>query len=222
MLNTISNERTARIAFMKSPDSAVLDDFNNKLGKLSALANVSVISEAWGYAQTLDYQHPGQSKEFYLAHPLRVATLCIQLVEPASINGVVTSLLHNIQELSNVKEGAISELFGSEVASAITLLTVDRDLQWDDGYKNKYYKSISNADLFVQQVKILDKLDNLFLLCLNPSNEIRTKYLREIEKWLLPMSEDAMPTLTSYIHELIINNREIGHMPLELMESKVN
>lgn len=207
---------------MKSPDSTVLNDFSNKLAKLSALANVSVISEAWDYAQTLDYQHPGQSKEFYLAHPLRVATLSIQLIEPVSINGVATSLLHNIKELSNVKESEIAELFGSDVASAITLLTVDRDLQWDDGYKNTYYKKLSNASLFVQQVKVLDKLDNLFLLCLNPSDEIREKYLREIEKWLLPMATDAIPTLANYIHELIINNRELGHMPLELMESKVN
>ena len=218
-LNTIQAERASRMAFMRSPDSSVLDAFDREL---SNLANINAISKAWDYAQALDYRHPGQSKEVYLAHPLRVATLCIQLVKPLSINGVITSLLHNIQELSDIKESAISNVVGKDIASAITVLTVNRDLQWDDNYKNMYYKKISRASLFVQQVKILDKLDNLFLLCLNPSDDIREKYLREIEKWLLPMAESAMPTLSKYLHELIINNRAIGHIPLDLIETEVN
>jgi (p)ppGpp synthase/HD superfamily hydrolase len=218
-LNTIQAERASRMAFIRNPDGSVLEAFDREL---SNLANINDISKAWGYAQTLDYHHPGQSKEAYLAHPLRVATLCIQLVNPLSINGVITSLLHNIQELSDIEESAISNVVGRNIASAITVLTVNRDLQWDDNYKDIYYKKICSASLFVQQVKILDKLDNLFLLCLNPSDDIREKYLREIEKWLLPMAENAMPTLSNYLHELIINNRAIGHMPLDLIETKVN
>lgn len=214
ILKSIEIERESRMQFMRDPDGSVQAQFETVLSNGLSLTDKKTIADAWVYAQSLDYDHPGQNKAAYLAHPLRVATLCAQLVSPINVKGIVTSLLHNVQELSDVTEADIAAEVGVEVADAISVLTVDRSMQWDDDYKQEYYRKIANAGQFVQQVKVLDKLDNMFLLCLNPSDEIRALYLREIEKWLLPIAKQATPDIESYLQELIENNRIIGHKPL--------
>ena len=52
----------------------------------------------------------------------------------------------------------------------IKKLTVDRPRQWDWDYKRNYYEQISiSSEMSV--VKVLDKLDNLYLLSNNPNRE---------------------------------------------------
>lgn len=211
MLLDIEFERQSRMRFLSKPDDSVLARFDIELSKI---AEKKEILNAWQFAQILDYHHPGQSKDLYLAHPLRVATMFIQLAEPFNPLGVITALIHNIQEVTNISEQEIERAVNKEVASAITLLTVNRELQWDESYKNNYYEKISQSSTFIQQVKVLDKVDNLFLLCLNPDAKIRQLYLAEIEKWVLPIAKGVMPNICKYIESLIENNKYIGYKSL--------
>ena len=100
------------------------------------------------------------SSSTYLNHPLRVALLAITEAPTPTFDLIATSLLHNIKELS---EETFRNLFflPSSVVDAINLLTVDRSNSTLE-YKDYYYLSLS-SESFVAQVKILDKLDNLFL-----------------------------------------------------------
>lgn len=213
-LKTINQERESRISFLRQPDNSIVKEFTDTVLNQEDNTTQRRLNDAWDYALSLDYHHPGQSKEVYLAHPMRVAKLYSQVVRPMDVTGVITAMLHNVKEVSDVSDDELLSSVGEDVANAISTLTVEREIQWDAAYKNSYYKKIESSQLFTQRVKILDKLDNLFLLCLNSSEEIRKRYLDEIEKWVLPMTKKSLPELYDYMGEIIINNRRIGYRPL--------
>lgn len=210
-LDSFRAERASRMDFMRNPDCSVLNQFNHAVTLLDCSAVRCGLMRAWEYAQSLDYNHPGQSKELYLAHPLRVTTLYMQLSKPADEEGLITAILHNVIEVSGVSVDILVALFGEDVAHAIQLLTVDRKRQWDADYKKSYYLNIENSPAFVARVKVLDKLDNLFTLCLNPSDEVREFYLKEIDSWLLPLAQKVFPLKEDYIRELVSDSRRVGH-----------
>lgn len=210
-LGTIDAEREARVAFLRHPDDSAITRFDGAVLHIDSAEVRASLMRGWEYAQSLDYHHPGQSKELYLAHPLRVASLYLRIVRPIEEAGAVTAILHNVMEVTNVQVDELTRIVGGSVANAISTLTVDRERQWESEYKNDYYKKIEGSPEFVQHVKIMDKLDNLFVLCLNPSEQIRTMYLNEIEKWLLPMTRRALPQIADYLRELVKDNRRIGY-----------
>lgn len=207
----IQAEREHRLRLIKTPD-VVLDletEFNSRM---HGHAHYEIAHHAWQFANLLDYHHPGLDKSVYLMHPLRVAQMYLSLSEKPVAEGVVTALLHNVLELSGSHAGDIVKHAGENVAKAVELLTVNRDLQWDDDYKTAYYQNIYSSELYVRQVKALDKLDNLYMLCLNPSDQIRHMYLREIEKWVVPMVEKDLPELNAYFYAVYENAVRVGFL----------
>lgn len=214
MLETIEKERASRLSFLRKPDDSIVRVFADTVLRQEDDTTQRRLNDAWDYALSLDYHHPGQSKEVYLAHPMRVAMLYSQSVRPMDTTGVITAMLHNVKEVSDIPDDELLSSVGEDVANAIFTLTVEREIQWDAAYKNSYYEKIESSQPFTHRVKILDKLDNLFLLCLNPSDEIRERYLNEIEKWVLPMTKKSLPELYDYMCELVIDNRHIGYQPL--------
>jgi len=81
-------------------------------------------------------------------------------------------------------------------------LTVNRKHQWDLQYKYEYYLALNRNPQNCRIVKILDKLDNMYLLDLNDNELIKRKYLEEIEKYILPMTQADIPELYSYFETL--------------------
>ena len=214
MLGTIEAERASRLAFLRRPDDSVLRRFDAEALALESAQAKRELQRAWNYAQGLEYSHPGQGKAEYLAHPLRVTTLYMRLFRPADAAGVATAILHNVMEVTPVTRGELAAAASDAVAAAVETLTVDRARQWDDAYKTGYYRAIEAQAPYVPRVKILDKLDNLFLLCLNPSAETRERYLREIDLWLIPMARRAAPQLADYIARLVADCRRVGQVSL--------
>ena len=86
-------------------------------------------------------------------------------------------------------------------------MTVDRNRQWDWGYKDNYYRKISTSKE-MSIIKVLDKLDNLYLLSDNPSKKIKLLYLYEIEKFVLPLASTFIPKLVDNINSLVSFNRQ--------------
>ena len=210
-LGSIENERSRRIRFLRNVDGSTVAEFEQRVKQLDL---EKTVRQAWQFARSLDYHHEGLSKDAYLAHPLRVALLYLDLVGDIDPLGLKLALLHNVLEVSGMPPDALARELGRQLAQAIEVLTVDRSQQWDDDYKESYYRRIAESPLFVRQVKVLDKLDNLYILCLNPSDEIRGRYLREIEHWVLPLSRDAIPEISNYISDLVEDNHIVGHIPL--------
>jgi hypothetical protein len=59
-------------------------------------------------------------------------------------------------------------------------------------------------------VKIIDKLDNLFILGLNPDEEVRKRYLNEISNYILPLVKQFLPQLANYFENLVLFNQANG------------
>jgi hypothetical protein len=59
-------------------------------------------------------------------------------------------------------------------------------------------------------VKIIDKLDNLFMLGLNPDEAVRQRYLNEISHYVLPLVKQFLPQLANYFENLVLFNQANG------------
>ena len=210
--NLISEERLARLSALKIPDP------------LSLLASLEIALEAknilglepWiATAFNMNYNHPGQDSSTYFLHPLRVAKLYVENVVNPTKEGVILAIFHNALEVSTLTEKDLEDLLGRELAEDIKILTVDRKRQWDFSYKESYYAGIAKVELRVGQVKINDKLDNLYTLCLNPDSQIRENYLVEIERWIIPIAKTLVPTIHELLLALIVDNRKIGYRSIK-------
>lgn len=209
MENYIDQQRSIRIAQLRQPEPEKL---RNLLELKLAAAGISDAEHWIDFAFGIDYKHVGLSSPAYLMHPLRVAILNLESVEFPSKNGFVLALFHNILEVSTLTLPRLKELFGKTIAESIETLTVDRTRQWDWSYKQSYYNGILQSEDWVGQVKIVDKLDNLYTLFLNPDAQIRDKYLAEVERWVIPMAEQLLPAVVNLLIDLTkeTRNREYG------------
>ena len=189
----------------KTPDPCAPILWHQALNRVNDTESRNWLQKARHYSGSIKYHHLGLSSEIYAAHPLRVGAMALLTNNnPDSTAGVI-ALLHNVYEVTDILPKTISLEFGVAVSNAISVLTVDRGLQWDEKYKIKYYEAIENEGSSVMLVKVLDKLDNLFLIELNPSAEIRQKYLNEIYRWVLPMAEKVSKPIYNYM-ELLLNH----------------
>ena len=161
---------------------------------------------AYKFAQNIKYDHAGLSSEVYFAHPVRVASLAMLKNDKVNIDLGILGLLHNVNELSEHSNLFIEKKFGKKISNMINILTVNRDIQWDLDYKDSYYEKIDNGPLESRIIKVFDKLDNLFVLDLNPDKKIKTQYLNEIIKHVLPMAEKNTPYVYHYMKELVDYN----------------
>ena len=154
-------------------------------------------------AKNLDYCHPGLESKIYLNHPLRVANLIVQNLLNIDDILLATALLHNIKEVSpNQYQDGMKSL-PEEIKNAVEALTVDRSRQYERTYKIKYYLNIESYSPLASQVKVFDKIDNLFMICFNPDSEIRRSYLQEIEDFVLPLAK-------KYTNSNVINTLKLS------------
>ena len=211
-LQSISHERMSRLHSRRyrgvESESLLAESLASTADDLFATR----VRTAYAFARTLKYNHPGLSPTEYLAHPVRVALMALGMITPPESDAVVLALLHNVFELTDVASSEITARFGKQVTDAIQLLTVDR-AQDSRSYTCSYYQRLQGAPKWVRLVKLLDKLDNMFLLCLNPSKPIRDAYLADIEEYVLPIAELDLPHLVPYLSLLVDDCREIGFSP---------
>jgi len=197
ILGKIENERQKRINFLNSPKYKYINEIKKK-------------NSAFDFVDSLEYKHPGLTKIGYLAHPYRLTSIYKSYCK-WNIEGIVLAALHNVLEVSDVNPLLIIEKFGQNTYDAINVLTVDRKLEKDMQYKKEYYERIFSSKKYVGQIKIIDKLDNLFTLCLNKDDNSREEYIKEINIFLLPKIEAYVPNLKQYFELLIDDCITIGY-----------
>ena len=182
---------------------------------VSRLGSKDILIYANEFLLGLPFVHKGLSREQYCAHCYRVSTMALHFSEKnCEISGAI-GLLHNILEVSDVTTKNIQQEFGTEISSALSILKVERDLQQDKRYLEEYYNDIKYYSDYLPKVKVVDKLDNLFVLGLNPSDEVRNVYLQEIENYVVPMASEIDTELAEYFRKLIKYNKETGHFTKE-------
>jgi (p)ppGpp synthase/HD superfamily hydrolase len=208
-LGAIPEERSARLKSRADGGGEAAELFRAAVDRLAEVDTRARLEEAYDYAGSLAYHHPGLSAASYLAHPVRVAVMALQLDPDFEPDTGVIGLLHNVLEVSDATVHALRERFGDAVARAVSDLTVDRS-RTDPASISEYYGRLNAGPRPPRVVKILDKLDNLFLLGLNPDDRVRASYLAELELHLLPMVAEELPDLTGYFGELIGDCRTTG------------
>ena len=206
ILDTIENEKIRRVEELEDPQknfSMLVKDFS----KFATERDQKKIHDFYRLLLRFEYSHPGLDKLAYMAHPIRVARLYISYCENFRIETLKLALAHNLLELTGLDEEDLKQDSLKPISHMIKKLTVDRPRQWDWDYKRNYYEQISiSSEMSV--VKVLDKLDNLYLLSNNPNREIKFLYLDEIEKFIMPLANTFIPKLEGIISDLVIFNKK--------------
>ena len=206
ILDTIENEKIRRVEELEDPQknySMLVRDFS----EFASEKDQKKIHDFYRLLLKFEYSHPGLDKLAYMAHPIRVARLYISYCENFCIETLKLALAHNLLELTGLHEKDLSQDSLKPISHMIKKLTVDRSRQWDWDYKINYYEQISvSSEMSV--VKVLDKLDNLYLLSNNPNRKIKLLYLNEIEKFIMPLVSTFVPKLESIISDLVIFNKK--------------
>jgi len=212
ILEDIEKEIGKRLYALENPENETFSEniWNVGLKNLD-YSEQQYLTNILSFASSLDYNHPGLKPKVYLAHPIRVAGITVLLSQKTEkkILGTI-SLIHNVLEVSSITYEKLESEVGPLVGNSIKILTVERNLQDKSDYLNHYYKGIASTSHSLAVVKIIDKLDNLFTLGLNTNDEIRNRYLNEIENYVLPLVDYYLPDLTAYMYKLVTYNRENG------------
>ena len=203
ILDEFGIERQRRIQGLLESDPHALVLWRRAISTLVNDSDQARLSYAFDFASALKYRHIGLTSDIYFSHPLRVAGLAVLISDKQDVETGILGILHNVLEVSDVSLSKLSATFGNAIAEQIKILTVDRELQWDFSYKTNYYNQLMQGPLSARIVKIVDKLDNLFVLGLNPDASVRSKYLKEIEEFIIPMTATSLPAVTSYMRALV-------------------
>lgn len=210
----VENERHRRLLMDADPQSPakeiLLSILQTRLGPGSPLPDL--FSRALKWAQEIKYQHGSVPSSVYLNHPLRVTAILAKEMDVPDYETLATALLHNVLEVSDISKQELEDILGARVAEAIDALTVNRALQDDAVYKDKYYERIEATSAACARVKVADKLDNIYMLCFNPSEDIRHNYLNEIDRWVVPMARRVLPVLGERMEKASAEMRETGFL----------
>ena len=189
--------------------------FNIKLEE-NNLQDSKSIKKAIKFSKSLEYNHPGLKSEVYFNHPLRVACLLLDNLDFINDEIIITALIHNIFELTNLKPDDLKAIFSTSIIESLVSLTVNRDLQYDYVYKKDYYEKIINTSNSCAKVKIADKLDNIYMINFNPNQKKREIYLKEIETFVIPMAKKVSQNLYDELSEAFYICEKIGYLDKEL------
>jgi (p)ppGpp synthase/HD superfamily hydrolase len=210
ILGDLVVERRRRLQGLLVPDPHALVLWRCAFDSLTQDSDLKRLAYAFEFAKAIKYHHVGLTSDIYFSHPLRVAGLAILLSDMERVETGVLAILHNVLEVSDVSLDMLSAAFGGAISNQIQALTVDREFQWDSAYKKNYYEQLMQGPISARIVKIIDKLDNLFVLGLNSDAILRSRYLAEIEEYILPMTVTSLPTVTAYMRILVEDCRATG------------
>jgi hypothetical protein len=156
---------------------------------------------------------------YYAAHPIRVARFLVgwsvsradELGRERRIELLQAGLVHNAIEKKVLSREEAAARFGDWVADAVQTITVDRAAMATRAGVAAYYAALAASDPAVRALKIFDKFDNLFVICVHPDEAVRLAYIREIEEFLVPIIATTAPEIADYTTGLIESGRAIGH-----------
>ena len=185
------------------PDIKADNEWKVIIKKIEKNKNYKKVVLAYNFSKNLAYTHPGLDSNIYFYHPLRVCLLSTKIRQKLSSELMTLCLLHNIFETTDIDPSIISKIFGKKITTQLNILTVNRKNELKKNYKKNYYKNIKKANKNVIITKILDKLDNLYLLKENKNLMVKKRYLKEIEDFLMPLIRGNLENLYLYFKNLI-------------------
>ena len=212
---TIENDRALKIK------SLLIGNVEQEVSEFKEMLSKSDFSEEEiiEILYTLDFalvQTYGENpiNKYYVNHPIRVAKLSLMWlnsIKEKNFNLIIAALIHNALEKDIIPLEKLRSEYSQSVYNSITILTLDRSKEHDPDYIKKYYNELQKTDKYTQMLKVFDKLDNIYSLCLNPNGEVRSKYLQEIRDYIVPIINHHASFLSSYFNELINSKETTQH-----------
>lgn len=202
-------ERARKLESMRGTGEADEALLRGALSSRLPTADLSEVQRAIGYLR----RAAGEARRTnYFPHPVRVAWWLASRYPGWTGRGVVVSILHNLPEVHPPSLSAIRAEFGEPVARVLRALAVDRSDKSPAAVAG-YYRRLERAGREALAIKVLDKLDNLLVLGLNPDDGVRRAYLTEIERYILPACGRVLPALRPFMEELVGHARRRGFQP---------
>lgn len=170
-------------------------------------------------------QYYGESLlcKYYVSHPIRVTRFILEWMEhyhDKNIDLVVASLIHNALEKNIMSPYELEQQYGKWIKETIEILTVNREEQNTPGWSEEYYGGVAHLDKYGQLLKLFDKFDNIYALCLNPDSMTRNEYLDDIERYIRPILIAHSPHLEAYFDELVSSTKKLGYLSIEHFQKK--
>ena len=192
--------------FVSNDIRQALKEWNNTDSNHSPL-----ILSADRFLHTTFFAHNSLTREQYFSRCYRISTLALRSCDGNREVAGTLGLLNDFLQFSIISREEIEERIGSEISDALHKLQVQKDLQRDMTYLQEYYKKMESETFNLTRVKVLEKLDELFLLGLKPDDKVEEGYLEEMEKFIIPLAWKLKPKLAEYFEELIKYKESLGH-----------
>ncbi len=141
--------------------------------------------------------------------------MCVKLQPQLASELLILSMIHNIFEATNLNEIELLNYFDIKTLERVKILKIDRSKQCSNEYLTEYYSLIENSHISVSIVKIVDKIDNIFTLCLNPDELKRKIYLKQIESYVIPLTKIKLPQVLEYLKKLVDDAYKTKYIPIE-------
>jgi (p)ppGpp synthase/HD superfamily hydrolase len=155
------------------------------------------------------------SEEPYFMHCLRVAMLTKEFcTDILRVNGltlddyVITALLHDVIEDTDMPDDILFELFGWIVADGVEILSHSNHITKSKKNKDDYYDNLSKYPDWVKIIKCSDRIDNITDLH-KFDEEYRNKRIDDTLKYVWPLSLN-FPTIERMLMTQITKFRSIA------------
>jgi len=157
-------------------------DLINKIKSYHQNIDESLITKAYIFARTAHGNQIRHSGEPYFSHPIAVAEIAIELKLDQS--SVITALLHDVVEDTEISLEEIRKIFGEEVANLVDGVTKLGKLEvipTNEKFAENFRKLTiaMSRDIRVLLIKLADRLHNMRTLYFVPSKEKRIKKSKE-------------------------------------------
>lgn len=210
-LDTLELEIDRKIESMLSDSDhfelELMDNIVNVLGEDSLVKTNSTLS----YAKSLPFIRKEESFKGYFNHPIRVTNYSIQAIYPPNLDIIHLGLMHNVYEVSGLKENDIEvQGYCNNISKGIRLMTIDRSLQEDVDYLNEYYGDIEDYSKELATIKCFDKLDNMLAFELIEENDEKFLYIDLAQKFVVPIANRLSSQFGSFCSDLITYIKKAG------------
>jgi len=160
--------------------------------------------------------HAGQlrkSGEPFYSHPLEVAYIVSDYSLKTEV--IVTSILHDILEDTEVTASMLAEAFNSRIAEMVDRLTRDRP----DGIKLSVEQVLRNAwvqnDKEVVLIKIIDRIHNIRTVNYLAPEKQKKQVTETIKNFLIFAEALSLPEVSEFLYKECVNlNIELGVISL--------
>lgn len=155
-------------------NGVLLEDLLQKLRDYNARADVSIINDAFKYAEAAHREQKRYSGDPYIVHPVEVAKVLAEL--ELDQETIVAGLLHDVVEDTGITLSDIEERFGSEIALLVDGVTklsrieyVSKEEQQAENLRKMFLAMAK--DIRVILIKLADRLHNMRTLKYHPADK---------------------------------------------------